>query len=109
MIYDFVVAKPALKTTKNLDLEALFSQTTILDLKATLQDDQLLYRMKVSDTTDQTHRVEKLMDYLKYRGCHVSVISRYAAELPPQNQGDKDLDQQKYESMLSEMQVCEHK
>jgi hypothetical protein len=79
IVYDFVVQKPILKATKNLDLEALFSQTQILDLKAEKQGDQLLYRMKVQDASNN-QRVEKLMDYLKYRGCHVSVISRYVAE-----------------------------
>lgn len=39
IVYEFVVQKPQLKTTKNLDLEALFSQTKIINLKAEKKDD----------------------------------------------------------------------
>lgn len=50
------------------------------------------------------------MDYLKYRGCHVSVISRFVPELPPSPFiSDKDLDQQKYEDLLSQLGAIEAK
>ena len=32
IIYDFVVQKPGDRNTKNLDLQALFAQTKVLDL-----------------------------------------------------------------------------
>lgn len=69
-----------------MDLEALFAQTQILNIQAETVDDQLVYRLKVQDASDSS-RVEKLMDYLKYRGCQVNVISRFIAETPlPQKQ-----------------------
>jgi hypothetical protein len=55
--------------------------------------------MKVQDQSDN-QRVEKLMDYLKYRGCHVNVIARYVAEQPPVIKPDRDLSQCREEDEL---------
>ena len=46
-------------------------------------DDQRVYRVKVQDGSD-SKRVEKLMDYLKYRGCAVNMLQRYVANPQPQ-------------------------
>jgi hypothetical protein len=43
-----VVQKPrVLKATKNLDMEALFAKTKILNIDAEQSDDQLIYRLKI--------------------------------------------------------------
>jgi hypothetical protein len=83
IIYDFVVQKPGDRNTKNLDLEALFAQTKLLELQEDKVDDQRVYRVKVQDGSD-SKRVDKLMDYLKYRGCAVNMLQRYVANPPPQ-------------------------
>jgi hypothetical protein len=46
-------------------------------------DDQRVYRVKVQEGSD-SKRVEKLMDYLKYRGCAVNMLQRYVANPQPQ-------------------------
>ena len=68
-----------LKATKNLDMEALFAKTKILNIDAEQSDDQLIYRLKIQDASSSS-RVDKLMEYLKHRGCNVSVISRTTAD-----------------------------
>ena len=42
-----------------------------------------MYRVKVQDGSD-SKRVDKLMDYLKYRGCAVNMLQRYVAKPLPQ-------------------------
>jgi len=86
-----VVQKPrVLKATKNLDMEALFAKTKILNIDAEQSDDQLVYRLKVQDGSS-SQRVDKLMDYLRNRGCNVSVITRTVAEQTPVPPADPDL------------------
>ena len=77
-MYDFVVQKPYEGTTKNLDLQALFAQTKIIGINEEKVDESKVYRVRVQDTSD-SKKVDKLMDFLKYRGCQVNMIQRYVA------------------------------
>jgi hypothetical protein len=89
-VYDFVVQKPYEGSTKNLDLEALFAKTKIIGINEEKLDDQKVYRVKVQESSD-SKKVDKLMDYLKYRGCQVNMIQRYVAQQPPVPKPERDL------------------
>ncbi len=68
-----MVQKPGDRNTKNLDLQALFAQTTLVEIKEDIIDDKKVYRLKVQESSD-SKKVDKLLDYLKYRGCNVNML-----------------------------------
>ena len=55
-----------------------------------------MYRVKVQESSD-SKKVDKLMDFLKYRGCQVNMIQRYVAQQPPVPKPDRDLSRCKEE------------